>query len=230
MLAKTYRDDEYYTTKENAEKFFELVVKLSGILKHRTIVMPFSSNESQLYKVATRYHNNVIHFEGDFDLWKNVTKYVDVAVIDNPPFSMSSRIEQLYFKQNVPFILFRSAIIYPKFIANKDSAGVIYENSQNGVTFEWGFTKHIKHDDYIKNKYPNLLDNLKSVGALNKNIPTAFSFYKTDYKFKVKTITFSELRYPRKKDVYVYLNRGVFDENTQIWIDEKDGRIHLLSY
>lgn len=82
----------------------------------------------------------------------------------------------------------------------------------------------------IRNNYPNLLDNLKAVGALRKCIPIGFSFYKTDYQFKVKTVTFSELKYPIKKDCYIYLNRGVFDENTKMWIDEKDKRIHLLSY
>lgn len=37
MIAKTYRDDEYYTTEEAATKFFELVVAPSGILKHKVL-------------------------------------------------------------------------------------------------------------------------------------------------------------------------------------------------
>lgn len=229
-LAKTYRDDEYYTTKKTAEKFFELIVAPSGILKHKTLLMPFTTLESPLYIVATQYHDHIIAFTGDMDLWKKIEEYEDVAVVDNPPFSLSTPIEKYYFSKDIPFVLFRSAVAYPKFIYKQDKAGIIYENSTNGVAFSWGIGKHIEGDEYIRMKYPNLVDNLKAVGALRKCIPIGFSFYKTDYRFKVKTVTFSKLKYPIKKDCYMYLNRGVFDEDTKIWIDEKDGRIHLLSY
>lgn len=229
-LAKTYRDDEYYTTKETAKNFFELVVKPSGILKHKTLLMPFTTLESPLYIVATQYHDHIITFTGDMDLWKKEGDYEDVAVVDNPPFSLSTSIEKYYFENDIPFVLFRRAVSYPKFIYKKYKAGIIYENSANGVAFSWGIGKHIEGDEYIRRKYPNLVDNLKAAGALRKCIPIGFSFYKTDYRFKVKTVTFSELKYPKKKDCFVYLNHGVFDENTKIWIDEKDKRIHFLSY
>ncbi|MFS1133981.1 hypothetical protein [Enterococcus hirae] len=229
-LAKTYRDDEYYTTKEAAEKFFELVVKPSGILKHKTLLMPFTTLESPLYIVATQYHDHIITFTGDMDLWKKVEEYEDVAVVDNPPFSLSAPIEKYYFEKDIPFVLFKSAVTYPRLIYKQDKAGVIYENSKNGITFSWGIGKHIEGDEYIRNHYPNLIDNLKAAGILEKRVPVGFSFYQTDYQFKVKTVTFSELNYPIKKDCYMYLNNGVFDENTKMWKDEKDGRIHLLSY
>lgn len=229
-LAKTYRDDEYYTTKETAEKFFELVVKPSGILKHKTLLMPFTTLKNPLYIVATQYHDHIIVFTGDMDLWKKAGDYEDVAVVDNPPFSLSTPIEKYYFSKDIPFVLFRSAVTYPKFIYKQDKAGITYENSANGITFSWGIDKLIEGDEYIRNNYPNLIDNLKVVGTLRKCIPIGFSFYKTDYQFKVKTVTFSELKYPIKKDLYFYLNRGVFDENTKMWIDEKDKRMHLLSY
>ena len=228
-LAKSYRDDEYYTTKEIAEKFFKLVVEPSGILKHKTLLMPFTTLESPLYTVATQYHN-IVTFDGDMNLWKKVEDYEDIAVVDNPPFSLSSQIEKYYFEKNIPFILFRSAMSYPAFIYKQNKSGIIYENSKKGAVFSWGIGKHIKEDDYIRYKYPNLIDNLKAAGVLEKHIPVAFSFYKTDYQFKVKTVTFSELKYPKKKDCYIYLNRGVFDENSKIWIDEKDNRVHVLSY
>lgn len=229
-FAKPYRDDEYYTTKKTAEKFFELIVAPSGILKHKTLLMPFTTLESPLYIVATQYHDHIITFTGDMDLWKKIEEYEDVAVVDNPPFSLSTTIEKYYFSKDIPFVLFRSAVIYPKFIYKQDKAGIIYENSTNGVAFSWGIGKHIEGDEYIRMKYPNLVDNLKAVGALRKCIPIGFSFYGTDYRFKVKTVTFSKLKYPIKKDHYMYLNQGVFDEDTKIWLDEKDGRIHLLSY
>lgn len=231
-LAKTYRDDEYYTTKETAKKFFELVVKPSGILKHKTLLMPFTTLESPLYIVATQYHDHIITFTGDMDLWKKAGDYEDVAVVDNPPFSLSTSIEKYYFKKDIPFVLFRSAFGYPKLIYKQDRAGIIYENGTNGVTFSWGIGKHIEGDEYIRKKYPNLVDNLKAAGILEKCVPIGFSFYKTDYRFKVKTVTFSELKYPINKDCCLFLNNGVFDENTKIWIDEKDKRkkIHLLSY
>lgn len=231
-LAKPYRDDEYYTTKETAEKFFKLVVEPSGILKHGTLLMPFTTLESPLYIVATQYHDHIITFTGDIDLWKKVEEYEDVAVVDNPPFSLSASIEKHYFEKGIPFVLFRSAFGYPKLIYKQDRAGIIYENGTNGVTFSWGIGKHIEGDEYIRKKYPNLVDNLKAAGILEKCVPIGFSFYKTDYRFKVKTVTFSELKYPINKDCCLYLNNGVFDENTKIWIDEKDKRkkIHLLSY
>ncbi|EME7167292.1 hypothetical protein O2S95_002404 [Enterococcus faecium] len=229
-LTKTYRDDEYYTTKETAEKFFELVVKPSGILKHKTLLMPFTTLESPLYIVATQYHDHIITFTGDMDLWKKVEEYEDVAVVDNPPFSLSASIEKCYFTKDIPFVLFKSAVTYPRLIYKQDRAGIIYENGTNGVTFSWGIGKHIEGDEYIRKKYPNLVDNLKAAGILEKHVPVGFSFYQTDYQFKVKTVTFSELNYPIKKDRYMYLNNGVFDENTKMWKDEKDGRIHLLSY
>lgn len=230
MLAKPYRDDEYYTTKETAEKFFKLVVEPSGILKHKTLLMPFTTLESPLYIVATQCHDHIITFAGDIDLWKRVEDYEDVAVVDNPPFSLSSQIEKYYFEKHIPFVLFRSAMTYPTFVYKQDRAGVIYENGKSGIAFSWGIGKYIECDEYISNKYPNLINNLKVVGALEKCIPIGFSFYKTDYQFKVKTVTFSELKYPIKKECHVYLNRGVFDEKTKMWIDNKDKRIHLLSY
>ncbi|HGF8364559.1 TPA: hypothetical protein QFF28_000250, partial [Enterococcus faecium] len=210
--------------------FFKLVVEPSGILKHKTLLMPFTTLESPLYIVATQYHDHIITFTGDMDLWKKVEEYEDVAVVDNPPFSLSTSIEKYYFEKDIPFVLFRSSVSYPYFIYRKDGTGVIYEDSANGITFSWGIGKYIEGDEYIRKKYPNLIDNLKAVGALEKCIPIGFSFYKTDYQFKVKTVTFSELKYPIKKDCYIYLNRGVFDEDTKIWIDDKDKRIHLLSY
>ncbi|NSV20218.1 hypothetical protein HRH24_12755 [Enterococcus faecalis] len=230
MIAKTYRDDEYYTTEEAATKFFELVVVPSGILKHKVLLMPFTTIESPLYTVATQYHNNIITFTGDMDLWKWAIDYEDIAVVDNPPFSLSAQIENYYFDRNIPFILFRSAVTYPKFIYKQDKAGIIYENSANGVTFSWGIGKYIDGDEYIKRTYPNLIDNLKTAGVLEKVIPVGFSFYLTDYTFKVKTVTFGKVQYPEKKDRTIYVSSGVFDENTKIWIDEEDGRIHLLSY
>lgn len=230
MIAKTYRDDEYYKTEEAATKFFELVVAPSGILKHKVLLMPFTTIESPLYTVATQYHNNIITFTGDMDLWKWAIDYEDIAVVDNPPFSLSAQIENYYFDRNIPFILFRSAVSYPKLIFKQSNAGVIYENSKSGITFDWGIGKHIQGDEYIKDNYPNLIDNLKAAGVLEKAIPVGFSFYLTNYKFKIKTITFEKVQYPKKKELFMYLNRGVFDENTKMWIDKEDGRIHLLSY
>lgn len=212
-----------------AEKFFKLVVLPSGILKHSKIVMPFSSIESPLYQTARKYHKNVVAFNGDFDFWKRVKDYEDAAVVDNPPFSMSAKIEQKYFDDDVPFLLFRSAVSYPKFIYNKERAGVIYENSRKGTIFSWGIGRYISRDQYIKENYPNLIDNLKAVGALEKYVPVGFSFYLTNYAFKVNTVTFSELIYPKKKDIFCYLCHGVFDESTKIQVKAEDGRLHLMS-
>ncbi len=191
--------------------------------------MPFSNSESPLYNVATKYHENVVPFEGNHESWLLLDNYQDVAVVDNPPFSMSAKIEQTYFDKRIPFVLFRSAVAYPKFIFKTKRAGVIYENSAKGVDFVWGLEKHIKNDSYITENYPNIIDNIKAMGGLEKRIPVGFSFYKTNYDFKVKTVTFSRLKYPSKKDIFLYFNRGVFDESSTIYEDEEDGRIHIIS-
>ncbi|EUJ59544.1 hypothetical protein [Listeria fleischmannii] len=227
-MRKNNNDDEYYTSEENAVSFFEKVVKPSGILKHKTILMPFSERGTPLQRVAERYHSHVICFEGDRDLWKQAESFEDVAVLDNPPFSLSVRIESHYIAEDVPFILFRSAVSYPKFLFKVENAGVIYENSKRGVRFEWGFAHHIAQDKHVQKHYPNLLDNLKHHDILEKNVPVGFSFYLTEYTFKIKTVSFGELCYPKKGDISFYLNRGVFDENSHMYIDDF-GRIHFIS-
>ncbi|OTN83701.1 hypothetical protein A5819_003470 [Enterococcus sp. 7E2_DIV0204] len=227
--AKKYRDDEYYTTKEAAMKFFDLVVVPSGILKHKTIVMPFSSEESELYIVAKEYHQNVVPFTGDTDLWQQIDKYNDVAVVDNPPFSLSVLIEKEYIESNIPFILFRSAVTYPIFLFQSENAGIIYHNGEDEIQFEWGFAKYIIGDKYIAEQYPNLLDNLKHHGILQKKVPVGFSFFKTDYDFKINTITFNKLKYPNKKDKYMFMTQGVYDDKTKLEIKD-DGRVHCTSY
>ena len=191
-IAKTYSDDEYYTTKEAAEKFVELVVLPSGILKHKTILMPFSSEGCPLHEAVKSIHENVVCFDGNLEMWKHTDDYEDVGVIDNPPFSLSAKVEQAYFDKGVPFVMFRSAVSYPKFIFKQDGAGVIYENSKKGVRFSWGLGKHINDDEYINVNYPNLIDNLKAVGMLEKCIPVGFSYHLTDYEFKVSTVSFEK--------------------------------------
>lgn len=229
-LAKTYSDDEYYTSEETAVQFFEKVVKPSGILKHKTLLMPFTGKDAPLHRVAERYHNHIIYFEDDKTLWERAATFEDAAVIDNPPFSLSVQIESRYIEEGIPFVLFRSAVSYPKFLFKAENAGIIYENNRfKGVEFEWGFAHHIAQDEHIKKHYPNLLHNLKHHGILAKRVPIGFSFYLTDYDFKIKTVAFGELVYPRKADQFVYLNTGVFDETTKIYIDEEDGRVHAFS-
>ena len=228
-IAKSYSDDEYYTTKEAAEKFVELVVLPSGILKHKTILMPFSSEGCPLHEAVKSIHENVICFDGNLEMWKITDNYEDVAVVDNPPFSLSAKVEQEYFDKGVPFVLFRSAVSYPKFIFNQVGAGVIYENSKKGVRFSWGLGKHIQGDKYIQDNYPNLIDNLKSVRLLEKSIPVGFSYYLTDFEFKVSTVSFEKAVYHNKKSVFMYLNRGVFDKDTEMYIDDEDGRVKLIS-
>jgi hypothetical protein len=228
-LAKGYRDDEYYTTEATAIQFFEKIVKPSGILEHKTLLMPFSKLDQPLFQIAKKYHDNVIAFNGDYELWQKVSTYQDVAVVDNPPFSLSVKIEQFYFECDIPFLLFRSAVSYPKFIYNKIGGGVIYENSRQGIKFAWGIGKHIQGDEYIEKHYPNLLDHLKAAGLLEKRVPVGFSFFKTGYDFKIKTVSFDGLQYPGKKDIFVYLSRGVFNENSRMWVDASDGRVHILS-
>ncbi len=188
LLSKKYRDDEYYTTQEAAEKFFQKVVAPSGILKHKTIIMPFTKAGTPLHEAAEQYHGNVIAFNGDTEMWQQVNSYDDAAVIDNPPFSLSTKIEQFYINENVPFVIFRSAVSYPLFIYREEHAGVIYEDSRRGVQFDWGFAEHIAHDKYIHSHYPNLIDNLKEKGILSKSVPVGFSFYLVDYQFKIKQL------------------------------------------
>ena len=176
-LSKSYRDDEYYTTENAAEKFINLVVKPSGILKHETILMPFSCEGCPLYEAVKKEHDKVVCYDLDMSLWKQTDLFQDVAVVDNPPFSLSAKVEQEYFDKNVPFVLFRSSVSYPKFIFKKEDAGIIYENSKKGVNFSWGLGKHIQGDEYIRENYPNLLDNMKASGLLEKKIPVGFSFF-----------------------------------------------------
>lgn len=228
-LSKSYSDDEYYTTEDTAEKFMDLVVKPSGILEHETILMPFSSEGCPLYEAVKKEHNNIVCYDSDMSLWKQTDLFQDVAVIDNPPFSLSAKVEQEYFDKDIPFILFRSSISYPKFIFKKENAGIIYENSKKGVRFSWGLGKHIQGDKYIQDNYPNLVDNMKASGLLDKRIPVGFSFFKTNYKQKVSTVTFDKVIYPNKKEQFVYVQRGVYDSNTTIFIDDEDGRVKLIS-
>lgn len=230
IISKKYADDEYYTSEQTAASFFELVVKPSGILRHKTILMPFTSEDTPLHAEAKKWHNNIVFFEGDKTLWEKASTYADVAVIDNPPFSLSATIEKKYISENIPFILFRSAVSYPKFILNSEHAGVIYESSKKGVKFNWGFAHHISGDEYVSNKYPNLIDMLKRYNILEKEVPVGFSFNLTDYKFKVKSVTFTKFNYPRKSDLYMYVSGGVYDEKSKVYVDEKDGRVHLISY
>ncbi|GAB2022078.1 hypothetical protein RyT2_11520 [Pseudolactococcus yaeyamensis] len=228
-ISKGYRDDEYYTTKESAISFFKKIVLPSNILKHKIIAMPFSKADSPLGMVASRFHDNIVFYRDNQDLWQEVAAYEDVAVIDNPPFSLSAKIERFYFEHEIPFVLFRSAVAYPKFIYEKLRAGIIYENSAKGVQFNWGVAAHIKGDDYIEQHYPNLIDNLKATGVLAKRIPIAFSFYQTAYDFKINTVNFDGgMRYPKKKDIFMYFNRGVFNSNRQLYLGD-DGRIHGIS-
>ncbi|HFK0549861.1 TPA: hypothetical protein ACGX73_001635 [Listeria monocytogenes] len=229
MITKNYNDDEYYTTEQTATSFFELVVKPSGILKHKTILMPFTAENTALHIVAKRFHTNIIVFENDKNLWEKAVNFDDVAVIDNPPFSMSAIIEKKYIEEKIPFILFRSAVSYPIFILRSRNAGVIYENSKKAVRFNWGFAHHISRDEYIKQNYPNLIDILKHHNILEKRIPIGFSFHLTDYDFKVKSITFDAFVYPQKKDFHLYVSSGVYDENSKIYFNEKDGRVHIES-
>lgn len=229
MIAKTYSDDEYYTTEEAAASFFELIVKPSGLLRNKTLLMPFTTTNTPLHEAAKKYHNNIVVFDGDMDLWTKAKLYDDVAVIDNPPFSLSAKVEQFYIDNDIPFVLFRSAVSYPKFIYATDGAGVIYENSKLGVMFQWGFARQIHGDKYIEENYPNLLDTLKHHRVLEKRVPVGFSFYLTDYDFKIKAVTFDEFVYPTKKDCYIYMTTGVFDEHTEVYIDKEDGRIHAIS-
>ncbi|WP_236261936.1 hypothetical protein [Erysipelothrix aquatica] len=111
-LSKTYSDDEYYTSQEIIEKFIDKVVKLSQILKHKTIAMPFTKRDSPLGIEMSKYHQNVLYFEGDKTLWESVEEYEDVSVIDNSPFSLSSKIEKYYIEKSTPFILFRSTVSF----------------------------------------------------------------------------------------------------------------------
>lgn len=228
-ITKSYSDDEYYTTKEAAKKFVEIVILPSGILKHKTILKPFSSEGCPLHEAVKSIHENVVCFDGNLEMWKYTDDYEDVGVIDNPPFSLSVKVEQYYFYKGVPFVLFRSAVSYPKCIFNQDGAGVIYENSKKGVRFSWGIGKHIQGDKYIQGNYPNLIDNLKSAGLLEKSIPVGFSYYLTDFEFKVSTVSFEKVIYPKKKLLVVYLNNGVFDKDTEMYIDGEDGRVKLIS-
>ncbi|MBC1615458.1 hypothetical protein HB904_04630 [Listeria booriae] len=230
MIAKTYSDDEYYTSEETAISFFEKVVLPSGILSHKTILMPFTVEGTPLHDVGKRYHDNIVSFDGNKSMWQAVERYEDVAVIDNPPFSLSAEIERTYIDKKIPFILFRSAVSYPKFILRADRAGVVYENSKAGVEFNWGFASHISDDEHIKQHYPNLLDMLSHHGILRKKVPVGFSFNLVDYNFKIKSVTFDTITYPNKKDVYIYLNHGVFDERSDLYISEKDGRVHATSH
>ena len=228
-IAKSYSDDEYYTTKEAAKKFVEIVILPSGILKHKTILMPFSSEGCPLHEAVKSIHKNVVCFDGNLEMWKHTDDYEDVGVIDNPPFSLSAKVEQAYFDKGVPFVMFRSAVTYPKFIFKQDAAGIIYENSKKGVRFSWGLGKHIQGDRYIQDNYPNLIDNLKSAGLLEKSIPIGFSYYLTDFEFKVSTVSFEKVIYPKKKSLFMYLNRGVFGKDTEMYLDEEDGRVKLIS-
>ncbi|MBC1831959.1 hypothetical protein HCA41_04670 [Listeria seeligeri] len=230
MISKRYSDDEYYTSEKTAASFFKLVVKPSGILRHKTILMPFTSENTPLHLEAKKWHNNIVVFEGDKNLWENATTYADAAVIDNPPFSLSATIEKKYISKNIPFILFRSTVSYPKFILNSENAGVIYENSRKGVAFNWGFAYYINGDDYIKNNYPNLLDILKHHNILEKYVPIGFSFNLTNYGFKVKSVTFDEFVFPKNSNFHLYVSSGIYDESSKVYIDEKDGRVHLISY
>jgi hypothetical protein len=228
-ISKAYRDDEYYTTKEGAMSFFKQVVLPSNILKHKIIAMPFSKADSPLRMVASRFCDHIIFYQGNRNLWQEVATYEDVAVVDNPPFSLSAKIEHFYFEHEIPFILFRSAVAYPKFIYEKLRAGVIFENSAKGVQFNWGVAAHIKGDDYIEQHYPNLIDNLKATGVLAKRIPIGFSFYQTAYDFKIKTVNFDgKLRYPKKKEIFMYFNRGVFNSKSRLYVGD-EGRIHGIS-
>lgn len=228
-LSKTYSDDEYYTTEDAAKKFVDLVVVPSGILNHKIILMPFSNSECPLYKSVSLVHDNIICFEGDQTLWLKTSEFKDVAVIDNPPFSLSAKVEKEYFEKGVPFVLFRSSVSYPKFIFKQEYAGIIYENSRRGVRFSWGLGKHIQGDNYIKDHYPNLIDNMIANDMLYKHVPIGFSFFKTDYNQKVGTVTFDKLIYPKKKEQFVYVQRGVYDRNTKIYVDDEDGRVKIIS-
>ncbi|MFQ3565272.1 hypothetical protein [Pseudolactococcus paracarnosus] len=64
---------------------------------------------------------------------------------------------------------------------------------------------------------------------LYKHVPIEFSFFKTDYNQKVGTVTFDKLIYPKKKEQFVYVQRGVYDRNTKIYVDDEDGRVKIIS-
>lgn len=78
--------------------------------------MPFTVEDTRLYDVGKRYHDNIVTFNGNKSMWRGGVRYEDATVIDNPPFSLSAEIEL---------------------------TGMIYENSKSGIEFNGGFAMHI---------------------------------------------------------------------------------------
>ncbi|WP_222705730.1 hypothetical protein, partial [Listeria monocytogenes] len=65
---------------------------------------------------------------------------------------------------------------------------------------------------------------------LEKYVPIGFSFNLTNYGFKVKSVTFDEFVFPKNSNFHLYVSSGIYDESSKVYIDEKDGRVHLISH
>ena len=180
MKSKTYEEfvekfkpklttDDCYTPPEVYEAVKDWAVK-EYKLEDREIVRPFYPG-------------------GDYE---HFTYNDNAAVIDNPPFSILSRIIDFYLKRNIPFLLFAPHLTL--FSGNRDicylitGAKIIYENGANVST---SFITNM--DEYKIKVVPDLLEKINVAQKLKRSAPPE------KYSYPKNVITSTKLERAVKK-------------------------------
>ena len=180
MKSKTYEEfvekfkpklttDDCYTPPEVYEAVKDWAVK-EYKLEDREIVRPFYPG-------------------GDYE---HFTYNDNAAVIDNPPFSILSRIIDFYLKRNIPFLLFAPHLTL--FSGNRDicylitGAKIIYENGANVST---SFITNM--DEYKIKVVPDLLEKINVAQKMKRSAPPE------KYSYPKNVITSTKLERAVKK-------------------------------
>ena len=119
------------------------------------------------YKLEDREIVRPFYPGGDYE---HFTYNDNTVVIDNPPFSILSRIIDFYLKRNIPFFLFAPHLTL--FSGNRDicylitGAKIIYENGANVST---SFITNM--DEYKIKVVPDLLKKIDTAQHKNRSTP-----------------------------------------------------------
>ena len=169
------------------------------------------------YKLEDREIVRPFYPGGDYE---HFTYNDNTVVIDNPPFSILSRIIDFYLKRNIPFFLFAPHLTL--FSGNRDicylitGAKIIYENGANVST---SFITNM--DEYKIKVVPDLLKKIDTAQHKNRSTPPEkYSYPKnvvTSTKleravrrgktFKLKT---NECYFIRRIDAQKEIKKGIF--------------------